>query len=113
MSREPFIRHIDTDAKNMVFHWSDEIQSSCSYLFLRDNCDSLQCRHHKGQKLIDTSEIPDAVGPSAWKVNEERTKLWICWNHDHHNSEYSYQWLRENSVARNGGEIKPGKSLFL
>jgi gamma-butyrobetaine dioxygenase len=104
MSRKIFIRHIDADKRKFVIHWSDEIQSSCSYLFLRDNCDSLQCLHPNGQKLIDTIEIPDDIGPSSWKLNEDRTLLKICWNNDHHHSEYTWQWLRDNTVRGTGME---------
>jgi gamma-butyrobetaine dioxygenase len=113
MSQELFIRHIDAQKKKMVFHWEDDIQSSGSYLFLRDNCDSLQSRHPNGQRLIDPLDIPDDIYPLSWNLAENRTKLFICWNHDNHTSEYSSRWLRAHTLPNADHQFEMDDSILL
>jgi gamma-butyrobetaine dioxygenase len=100
MNQGLVIERIEAEKKKMIFHWSDETQSSCSYLFLRDNCDSSESLHLSGQRIIDPIQIPDDISPSSWTLNDDKTVLTINWNHKDHLSEFTSSWLRLHSYSK-------------
>jgi gamma-butyrobetaine dioxygenase len=113
MNQGLVIERIEAGKKKMTFYWSDETESTCSYLFLRDNCDSPESRHSNGQRIIDPIQIPDDISPSSWTLNDDKTVLTIKWNHNDHFSEFTSSWLRLYSYSKGHQLSEAGSSIRL
>lgn len=68
--------------------------SEFNLVWLRDNCQCAECLHPStGERTLVTSEIPDNIAPIASFAIDGN--LSIMWNDQQHQSNYSFEWLRE------------------
>jgi gamma-butyrobetaine hydroxylase len=113
MNSGNIISQVTVEKKRMVIYWSDNSRSSYPFLYLRDNCDSFQCRHPNGQKLIETHEIDPDIYPLSWHVSEDGTNLTICWSQDNHTSEFNSSWLKAHTLSKADHEHKSRQASIL
>ena len=92
--------------------WADGHQSTFHYIWLRDNCPCLECRHPNGQRLIETSLIPPDIHPSSATLADDGA-LEIVWANNGHVSRFVPSWLRSNCYSDEEREKRrPQRTLW-
>ncbi|MEH6456927.1 MAG: TauD/TfdA family dioxygenase [Cocleimonas sp.] len=82
--------------------------SEFNLVWLRDNCQCTECLHPStNERTLITSEIPDNIAPIASLA--AKGNLSIMWNDKQHQSNYSFDWLSENSQADISAKDDPAK----
>ncbi|MEZ4706996.1 MAG: DUF971 domain-containing protein [Caldilineaceae bacterium] len=88
----PTIDQFTLGERSLQISWSDGVQSTFHYFWLRDNCPQL--RHPStNHRVVETSEIPADVQPAYAEVASNGC-LRIVWRHDGHESLFDPAWLR-------------------
>lgn len=69
------------------------------YLWLRDNCHCVDCRHPStAERILVSAEIPLDLEAESARVLDET--LEITWSGDQHLSRYSLEWLAAHDYSR-------------
>ncbi|MFT7587495.1 MAG: gamma-butyrobetaine hydroxylase [Cellvibrionaceae bacterium] len=107
MNKTRIINH-QVNPEKLVIEWGDGHTSRYHYMWLRDNAP--ENRHASGQKLIDTIAIPLDLTAKSVAVNGT---IQIEWSNDGHVSEFTPEWLRDNSYEPDEIEARrPKKTLW-
>lgn len=94
---------INTNSLSLPLNGTDT--SEFNFIWLRDNCQCNECLHPSTQeRTLITSEIPDNIAPIASYAVDGI--LSIMWNDKQHQSNYSFEWLKErNQPKSNNNDI--------
>lgn len=85
------IAELLTQPNGLLVRWQDGTQHLFPYIWLRDN--GAESRTDNGQRLIETSAIPDKLYPSTLTLAEDKNSLTIVWAPDQYQSHYTAAWL--------------------
>ncbi|MBB6274122.1 gamma-butyrobetaine dioxygenase [Pedobacter cryoconitis] len=93
----------DKDA--LTVQWADGHTSVFYYIYLRDNCPSLQNIHENGQKITETAQLDPDIRPAYTELIKNETIapydfLTIVWERDGHESNFSAGWLRDHCLSK-------------
>ncbi|OQR82065.1 gamma-butyrobetaine dioxygenase [Thraustotheca clavata] len=104
LSTIPTLEYIQPAEETLKLSWSDGIQSSFHYVWLRDNCNCSKCRHPIAEeRMHDTLSIDLDISPTqvtavpASDINE--ASVHVEWP-DAHVSQYSASFLQKNCYHR-------------
>ena len=84
---------------DLTVDWSDGLQSSFYYVWLRDNCSCPKCCHANGQRLLEAASIELEIRPTSAEVVDD-SALEITWADVEHSSTFSASWLRAHSYPK-------------
>ncbi len=107
----PQIKDIKMGERSLSLTWSDSSMSTFHFLWLRDNCPTLLHPSTK-HRVVETSEIPEDVRPSAARVATDGNGITIDWAHDAHRSTYTAQWLRDHDYSNGARHRTPEIHLW-
>lgn len=93
------IHTITQQERSLLLTWTDGRQSTFHYLWLRDNCPSPATRHPSGQRLLETTDIPDDVRPASVALANDGG-LTIAWTGEDHVSHFTPAWLQAHDYSR-------------
>lgn len=82
------IDNINLNNKALTIHWADGSQSSCHYLWLRDNCPSGFHEKTQERTINLLSASPDLKALSATLSPDEET-LVLEWSEGNHQSQFN------------------------
>jgi gamma-butyrobetaine dioxygenase len=71
--------------------WADGLTSTFHAVWLRDNCPCSECRHPSGQRLLDSTAIPEDVAVAA--ARPHGTAIETVFD-DGHAAQFDAEWLR-------------------
>ena len=77
--------------------WADGRASSFHAVWLRDNCPCPECRHPSGQRLVDSTAIPDGISLASARALDGAVEAVFD---DGHVSTFDGEWLRAVANAR-------------
>ncbi|CAG8520192.1 4796_t:CDS:1 [Ambispora leptoticha] len=110
----PKIKNVTTSVNELVVNWSDNTDSHYSYIWLRDNCNCVECIHPASrQKLHSSAQIPLNIEPISTISYDEGIE--ILWGKEllkdvlnspsknaiHHKSIYTPDFLHSYKSTRN------------
>ena len=96
----------------LEIEWGDGHHSTFHYIWLRDNCPCLECRHFNGQRIIETTLIPPEIRPSSVTLAGDGA-VELVWANDGHVSRFAPSWLRSNCYSAGGPEKRdPQRKLW-
>ena len=79
---------------------SDGYHGTFHYIWLRDNCHCLECRHTNGQRIIETSLTPSDIPNFSYFGRRRRVNAWarqrLKWANEGHRSRFLPTLLRSN-----------------
>lgn len=89
------------------------------FVWLRDNCQCPECFHQTSlSRTLNWENFDLSVSPKNVQINELKKTLEVTWSDKDHQSEYSFQWLKERNFTQNNREkylkkfYRPAKNLF-
>lgn len=88
------IEHVESRPQGLLIKWAGGGENLYHYLWLRDN--SPQSRTENGQRLIETSVIPEDITPISAILRDDN-KIEIVWQQDRHISQFDARWLQEKA----------------
>lgn len=94
MGRE--IRKTTLGPRSIHVSFDDGHASEFHYIWLRDNCRCLDCRHPQTlERTFDLLSVPEDIRAGDASVTDDGA-LEIVWSNDSHRSVYHQDWLREH-----------------
>ena len=88
------ITSIERLEKSFRVIWSDNVKSHYNFLWLRDNCSTAKDTN-TNHRMFNLLDLPDHFHPNNYALDQVNKILTVTWNHEGHQSKYSYEWLRE------------------
>jgi gamma-butyrobetaine dioxygenase len=84
---------ITQQVDHLIVQWSDGSSSRFHYVWLRDNCGCVRCKHAIGERTVDVLSIPLDITPTCAVIADGLDLVWP----DGHATTYETAWLRANS----------------
>lgn len=89
------------------------------FVWLRDNCQCPECFHQTSlSRTLNWENFDLSVSPKNVQIDESKKTLNVIWSDKDHQSEYSFQWLKERNFTQHNREkylktfYRPAKNLF-
>lgn len=96
----------------LTINWSDGHISTYYYIYLRDNCPSVENIHENGQKITETADIDPLIKPAVVTLLQEN-HINIIWEQDGHHSQFSARWLHNHCLSRQEIEKRESRNSLL
>jgi len=93
------ITALETGPDSVRIDWDDGSHGEFHYIWLRDNCGCLACRHpHTLERLFDLLTVPEDIQPDSAQI-AANGGLKLIWANDGHVSDFRSDWLHRNCYA--------------
>ncbi|CAO1411489.1 unnamed protein product [Diamesa hyperborea] len=107
------------DAKKTIVLVDGSDAFEYPFVWLRDNCQCSECFHETSlSRIINWEKFDLSVSPKNVEINESKKTVSVTWSDKDHQSEYSFQWLKERNFTQSNREqylkkfYRPTKNLW-
>ena len=97
MTNKLSILEAKKENRDFIVEWNDGHISQFNYLWLRDNCPS-EIHPTARERTFNLLTVTENIAPEKFSIDDD-SKLTVTWNEGNHTSEFSAEWLRENSLV--------------
>jgi len=92
-----YIESVEQGERALHVRWSDGLDASYHYIWLRDNCPS-GFHPHTGERCFDLLSVSPNIRPLSVELTADA--LEIAWSEQDHSSSFPQSWLRDYGYSK-------------